>query len=143
MTVLMIKRDIIVTWPKQRPLESYLHELREADKYNQDINYRVACLPKWPDAIEDHGWIGWSYGVEHPRCYMVHDGYIRGWCKLRGATWKTNGRVLDPSTGGFMKAGWYIVRDPEWHAIKPVPMQGFQGWRWLRCPTEKHDAQTI
>lgn len=128
------RRDVVVTWPKTRPLESYLMELGRAVKRGLQINYRVARPPRWEDAHEDHGWIGWDYGVKHPRCFMVYNGFVRGWCRIDGVCWRMEGRVLDPATGSFMRAGWYIVRDPEWHSIEPIPMRGFQGWRWFEPP---------
>lgn len=119
------RRNIVVTWPQTKPLDSYLAELARAARERWTINYRVARLPAWPDTIEDHGWTGWPYGVETPRCFMVHTGYVRGWCAVIGAGHRADGEVEG------WPSGLYVVRDPEWHPLaEPIPMPGFQGWRW-------------
>lgn len=122
---LMERRDIVVTWPKTRPLAAYLLELKKAAAEGLVINYRVSRLPRWPEGVM-RNWL------RRPRCYMVYDGFVRGYCEIVDACYKPDGRVLDPHTGGFMRAGAFIVRDPEWHRVAPVPMKGFQGWRWWR-----------
>jgi len=114
-----MKRDIVATWPKTKPLEDYL-----ADREELWINYRVASIPHWQDEICDHGWNSWPFGVERPKCFMVYDGAVRGWLEVMGACWRENGEVEG------WNEGWYIVRDPTWHPIEPLPMKGFQGWRW-------------
>lgn len=118
------QRDIVVTWPKTKPLLDYLAELRQADRAGDLINFRVRHLPTWHDQIGDHRWNGWPWGRTRPRCYMVHDGAVRGWCRIAGTCWRDDGEVAG------WPAGWYIVRDPWWTPIEPVPMRGFRGWRW-------------
>lgn len=119
-------RDIVVTWPKGTPLGSYLANLELAKRDELVINYRVARLPSWDDAIADHDVISWPYGVEHPRCYMVHDGAVRGWCEILYCCERADGEV-----DGW-PAGLYLVRSPEWHPLeRPVQMAGFRGWRWF------------
>lgn len=117
-------RDIAVTWPQTKLLAGYLAELARAERYGLEINYRVRSLPSWPNQISDHGWNGWPHGVAHPRCYMIHSGFVRGWCEVNGTCWREDGEV-----DGW-PAGNYIVRDPAWHPVDPVPMVGFRGWRW-------------
>lgn len=121
-----IDRDIVVTWPKSKPLGSYLADLAIAKARDLFINYRVSRLPVWRQAMDDHGWLGWPYGAEHPRCYMVHDGAVRGWCEVVGARFRKAGEV----TG--WPAGFYVVRSPEWHDVAlPLRMAGFRGWRYF------------
>lgn len=125
----MARIDIVVTWPKTRPLQSYLDELERAERDLLVINYRVARPPRWKDlnALE-----------REPRCYMVHDGFIRGYNEIRYVTEWGEGVVSRTSYdedgmgawAGFWPAGWYVVRDPHWYPVEPVPMRGFQGWRW-------------
>lgn len=119
-------RDIVVTWPKTKPLENYVRNLRFADKKRLVINYRVARLPHWDDAIEDHGSRGWAFGATRPRCYMVHSGFVRGYCEVLYTCYQEEGMVEE------WPAGLYVVRSPEWNPIEPIPMRGFQGWRWWR-----------
>lgn len=116
------RKDIIVTWPKTRPLASYLAELAKAKSDGCVINYRVPHLPDLDP--------GSGLGRES-RCYMVHDGFVRGWCEILATTYRGPREVRDTVTGGFWSAGSYIVRDPTWHAVHRIPMRGFQGWRYF------------
>lgn len=118
------KVDIVATWPKTRSLESYVRELEEAAALGFLINFRVANLPSWSDEILNEC---------YPRCYMVHDGYVRGYNYIKEARYhpeNTVSRVKNDAWAGFWPAGKYIVRYPEWHEIEPIPMKGFQGWCW-------------
>lgn len=120
-----VKRDIVATWPKSRPLRSYLDELLLAERDGLEINFRIANPPHW------------EFGVlrDRPaRCYMVHDGLIRGYNEILYATYRGPGevaRVANDSFAGFWPAGHYIVRDPRWYGCPRRAMRGFQGWRWL------------
>jgi hypothetical protein len=106
---------LVLTWPRSRPLESYLAELREAEARDLVINYRVASRPR----VEAGG-----------RCYMAHGGALRGWSEILGIEERGRHEVRDPA-GGYWPPGIYVVRSPRWHAIEPVPMRGFQGYRYL------------
>lgn len=118
-------RDIILTWPKTKSLIAYRAELAAAAARSHVINYRVAHLPVWEDAVEDHGFRSWPYGTPRPRCYMVHTGYVRGWMQIIGTCWREDGEVEG------WPSGWYIVRSPEWHYdLSRPPMESFRGWRW-------------
>lgn len=121
------KRDIVVTWPKTRSLQSYLDELERAEELGLRINYRVARLPRWSEETLNLDSLA-------ARCYVVHDGAIRGWNDIITAEWYEDNevsRVENDAWAGFWPAGWYVVRDPHWYPIDPiVSMKGFQGWRW-------------
>jgi hypothetical protein len=113
----LVTRDIVMTWPKTRTLASYVAELRRAVVEGLVINYRVPSVPK----------------VEIQRCYMVHDGQIRGWMNVLNEQCGWRDDVVDPVTGVLMKPGLYIVRDPHWHPMTYTrPMRGFQGWRYMK-----------
>lgn len=107
--------NIVITWPKTRSLRSYLDELQRAHEHDLVINYRVPSLPKA------------YYGDS---CYMVHDGFIRGWNYVLATEYRSD--VRDPIDGNLWPPGFYVVRDPEWHPIDPEPMKGFQGYRYLQ-----------
>ncbi len=107
--------DLVITWPKTRPLDSYLEECEKAAEAGFVVNYRVANRPD----VE----IG-------DRCYVVYDGAVRGWQVIYGCWWRDD--VTDPTTGRLMKPGYYVVRDPAWNPIEPIPMKGFQGFRYFR-----------
>lgn len=107
--------DLVITWPKRRSLQSYLAELDKAERYGQLINFRLGSKPK----LE-----------QFERCYMVHDGAIRGWNEVIAVEYKPADTVRDPFTGGYWPGGTYIVRHPFWHPVDPIPMKGFQGYRY-------------
>lgn len=117
-----MSRDIVVTWPKRKPLEVYLHELERAVEDKLEINFRVPTPP-----------------AEKPeRCYIVHTGHVRGYNLVREITWRGErevARVVSDAFSGWWPAGWYVVRAPEWHPIEPIiPMRGFQGFRYFDRP---------
>lgn len=135
--------DIILTWPRDRPLQSYLDELVKAENDGLVINFRVAHPPR--DAIVSGNQVSVSFrGVQRlPKCYMVHDGYVRGYLEVLEVAYKGSGIVHDTQGDpNRYPAGWYIVRHPKWHPIDPVPMRGFQGFRyasedWLEIEANK------
>lgn len=113
-------KDLVVTWPKSKPLSAYLKELERAVAERLEINFKVPTRPAWAG-----------------RCYMVHDGAIRGYNLVTGIVYRRAGevaRVESDALAGFWPEGWYIVRAPEWHPIIPIPMRGFQGYRYLDRP---------
>lgn len=122
-----MKLDIVVTWPKSKPLTAYLAELRRAEYEGLVINYRVARLPRWsPRNVDLWGRVRPVCAGRPARCYMVYDGAVRGWCEILYACERDDGEVEG------WPAGKYIVRDPKWHHLEtPIPMSGFQGWRWF------------
>lgn len=121
--------DIILTWPKGRTLESYVTALGEAFRNDELINFRVSNLPK--DAYE------------YDRVYMVHDGHVRGYNWLHSFALRGENEVKDPITGAFWPEGKYIVRHPGWKAITPIPMKGFQGWRYADKHFKREDVTGI
>lgn len=117
-------RDIVVTWPKGRALDSYLLELRRAEAAGLQINYRVPQRPSMPVLR----WEG-----RRARCYMVHTGYVRGFNEILSIEHREPGevsRVASDAWAGFWPQGWYIVRDPKFTPVKAVEMKGFQGFRY-------------
>lgn len=125
-------RDIIVTWPKGRQLQSYLDELAKAERNELVINFRLPNPPK--EAIPSANTVSCSFrgASKLPKCYMVYDGYIRGYNEILEIAHKGGRQVTDPVSGGFMRSGWYVVRHPKWYALdKLIPMTGFQGFRYF------------
>lgn len=73
-------------------------------------------------------------------CFVVHDGAIRGFTSLREYAEVEDGVVEDPISGEFWPAGNYLVRSPYWHPLdEPIPMKGFQGYRYYERPQEVVD----
>lgn len=117
-----MKRDIIITWPKTRTLDSYLNACVGAKIRGEVINFRIANPPNF-----EFG----AHKDRDGRVYVVHDGFVRGYQELIHVAYREANEVLDPVTGGFWPEGWYLVRNPEWHEINPIPMKGFQGFRYF------------
>lgn len=111
--------DIVITWPKTQPLESYLRECYKAVRDHKSINFRVPTMP--------------GNIISGDKCYVVHSGFVRCYHIITGVGHRGDGHVFDPHTGEFLPAGIYIVRDPEPHMMTEVKrMGGFQGWRYWR-----------
>lgn len=113
--------DLIITWPKTRPLQSYLDECAKAAREGLLINYRVRFPPVRLDLAAD------------ARAYVVYDGAIRGWQLLDSVRFRADGEVQGVA-GEQWPEGWYIVRHPEWHPCAETPAMGFQGWRYHTRP---------
>lgn len=109
---------LMVTWPKSRTLESYLEQLRLANTRCELVNFRIPTLPS-------------RVGSAPLRCYMVHDGFIRGYTWVKEINWLEDGEVKDVVTGGYWPEGYYIVRYPAWYSIVPERQKGFQGYRYI------------
>lgn len=114
-------KDLAITWPKSRPLDSYKDELGKALEAGKVIFFRVPTLPK--EMCEF--------------CFCVHDGALRGFSRIREYAKVPDGVVKDPISGEYWPAGNYIVRLPFWHPLAdPIPMKGFQGYRYIERPAE-------
>lgn len=110
--------DLLVTWPKSRPLASYLVELELAKRDGLQINFRVPSQPR-------------EFLVNR-RCYRVHDGKVRGWVKILGVSKRGPNevaRVKSDAFAGFWPPGWYVVCDPAWHELPKAQQQSFPGFR--------------
>lgn len=119
--------DIVVTWPKNRPLGSYLAELELAKRDGKIINFRVPSAP--------------HLGTELQRCFRVHDGRVRGWVAILSVEKRGRNevaRVRSDAFAGFWPPGWYVVCDPAWHEIpreRQPEMAGFRGFRYYDATT--------
>jgi len=64
------------------------------------------------------------------RVYYVEDGYIRGFGVVTDMAHDGNGRLCS-STGRWWPKGLYLFMDAQsWTWIRPIPMRGFQGFRY-------------
>lgn len=74
------------------------------------------------------------------RCFYVEDGAVRGFCTVTAVTDRpqmvcdTSGRDFGPGVYVFMDAA-------TWHWIAPLPMSGFQGWRYSTL--EEHEIKVL
>lgn len=105
-------RDIIITVPKKISWDDYSQELEAVKDGTQVMNYKVRSFPKT------------SIGN---KCYVVYDGFIRGWMEIVGLSEEE----FTCTTTGRVWSGKFIQRSGEFHEIEPIPMKGFQGFRYF------------
>lgn len=104
-------RDIIITLPKSVDWKDYEKELEAVKDGKEVMNFKLNALPK--TAIGN-------------KCYVVHNGQIKGWMKIVGVSHKD---FVCSTTGKHWK-GNFVERSGEFHYIDPTPMKGFQGFRY-------------
>lgn len=108
--------SICITIPKSIKWEDYEKEIETVEDETSEMNYRLPTLPK-DVKVGD-------------RCYLCHDGYIKGWMKISNIGYKDD--FTCTTTGQQWKAGNYISRTGKFNYLKtPVPMKGFMGYRKL------------
>ena len=113
--------DIVVTTPKAQ-MEMAVQEAETIKKAGGGFYFRYLGQQR-----PKHLNVG-------DRVFYVEDGFIRGFACVTHVT-DTPGMVCETS-GRQFRAGYYAFMDAEtWTWIKPIPMNGFQGWRYF-------DAQT-
>lgn len=108
-----MSKDIIITLPSKIKWEEYQKELDSVKDGNAVLNFKVSYFPKETDV-----------GC---KCYLLHCVYIIGWMKIVGLeendfTCEVTGRVWK---------GKFIQRSGDFHQITPIPMKGFQGFRYF------------
>lgn len=109
-------RDIIVTTPKNQ-IAAAAEEAKFVIKSGGGYYFRR--LSSRPKNIR-----------RKSRVFYVEDGYIRGFCIVReledlpeGSTCKVTWKKWAP--------GFYVYMDADsWEWIDPIPMKGFQGFRY-------------
>lgn len=105
--------DWVITIPKTIAWSEYQKELDAcADDEEMVLSYR---LPFKPSAKPGE------------KCYVVHDGYIRGYQTIDNVEHIEGFECL--TTKKHWRDGWYIVRSGMFHKIKPIQMTGFRGIR--------------
>lgn len=104
--------DWIITIPKTITWFDYMDEVEHARKNFLTLNYRMSYKPKV------------NYG---DRCFIVHDGFIRGWMLIKGAVEQE--QFTCQTTGRVWKKGFYVQRFGKFNNVMKIPMQGFRGMR--------------
>ena len=105
------KRDIVITIPKRIKWSDYQKELEKAES-GEILNFKV---PNFPNT---------SPGC---KCYIIHDGIIKGWMNITGMSEKN----FKCSTTGKKWSGKFIERSGKFYKIKPIKIQGFMGYRYF------------
>lgn len=104
-------KDIVITIPKSIKWEDYEKELKKAEQ-GEILNFKVKNFPKV------------STGS---KCYILYDGNIIGYMFISGLSKKK----FKCSTTGKVWEGKFIERTGKFHKIPPIPMKGFQGFRYF------------
>ena len=106
--------SICITIPKTIKWEDYQKELKQVEDGSYEMNYRLPTMPKDVNVGD--------------RCYICHDGYIKGWMKISNIHEKDD--FTCATTGIHWKKGVYVSRTGKFHYLKePIPMKGFMGYR--------------
>lgn len=110
--LMKMNRDIIITIPRSISWDEYQKELDAVKDGSSVMNFKVNHFPK-----TDIG----------SRCYLLYDGAIRGWMEIVGLSEDD----FTCSTTGKKWKGKFIQRSGPFHKIEPIPMKGFQGFRYF------------
>ena len=114
--------NVIITIPKSIKWEDYLKEIKTVENGTQEMNYKVPTCPKDVNPGD--------------KCYLVYDGYIRGWMTISNVGKKNEFNCT--TTGSYWKEGYYISRTGKFHYLKnPIPMKGFMGYRKTELNVEQ------
>ena len=109
--------DIIVTTPRTASADA-AQEAEDLKKAGGGFYYRR--VSKLPLNLE-----------KGDRVLYVEDGYIRGFARVHSTV--SDASFVCETTGKVWPVGNYIMMSADsWKWIKPIKMQGFQGWRY--CP---------
>lgn len=105
--------DIIITIPKSIQWKDYEKELKAVENYKQVMNFKVNNFPKVKPGN---------------KCYLLYNGAIIGWMEIVGLSEKD----FNCTTTGKNWKGKFIERSGPLHKITPIPMKGFQGFRYFK-----------
>lgn len=118
-TLLIEKGDkwhLAITLPKSVKWSDYEKELAKVADGSEEINFRISSKPTKVDVGD--------------RCYVVYDGYVRGWMTITDISEK---EFRCTTTQKEWNKGWFVSRSGKFHYLdKPYPMKGFQGYRYVR-----------
>ena len=113
-------KSIIITLPSSEKWEDYEPELDNVKNYSNVMNFKVHNFPK---------------GIkEGDKCYIVHQGFIKGWMEIVGFSEKE----FTCNTTDKKWRGKFIERSGPFHYLtEKVPYKGFQGFRYFNLDEYK------
>lgn len=112
--VLKSERAIVITLPATEQWGMYEKEIERVKDYSQVMNFKVPFFPK-------------GVGIGD-RCYVVHDGVVKGWMEIVGMEEKE----FTCTTTGKKWVGKFIMRSGPFHKLdREIRMKGFQGFRYF------------
>lgn len=112
-------RDIIVTTPR-REMETAAEEARGCIESGGGYYFRT--FHHLPKDIE----VG-------SRVFYVEDGYVRGYALVNEIN---RGDMRCGTTGRVWDGNHVIMLANSWTWVRPIPMRGFQGWRYYEPPAD-------
>ena len=123
--------DIIVTTPKRETNNA----VREAEvmKLDGGGGRYFRRLARKPDRLFDGD-----------RIFYVEDGFVRGFGVVDEVSFANS--VYCDITDRSYSSGWFVFYYAQaWHWIKPIPMGGFQGFRYTdnAAPFRTHAVEVI
>ena len=111
------KVALCITVPKHISWSEYEKELADVADGNMEMNYKLSSFPKRVSVGD--------------RCYVVHNGMIRGWMTITGIEQREESFKCE-TTGRIWNSGVYVKRSGPFHYLKnPVPMKGFMGYKYI------------
>jgi hypothetical protein len=114
--------DIVVTTPKNQMASAAREATACIVAGGGEYHRKLHCIPQ-------------KCG-KGSKVFYVEDGYIRGFAVVKGFLVYPAGFTCD-TTGQVWPPGAYVVLPADsWKWIKPIPMKGFQGWRYFDHPFE-------
>lgn len=107
-------RDIVVTLPATIKWSDYQKELKEAEDYSSEMNFKVSSIPK-------------QTGVGK-KCYISHNGFLVGYMAITDIVSKD---FTCTTTGNKWKGNFIVRSGPFTYLKDKIPMKGFQGFRYI------------
>jgi hypothetical protein len=107
-------KDIMITIPATTDWETEYAKEIAAAAAGEIMNYKIHNSPKFIDKTS--------------RCYVTHKGVVKGWMQVLGLVYNN---TFTCSTTGEEWEGNFIQRTGEFHPVKPAPMPGFRGFRYV------------
>jgi len=116
--------DIIVTTPKSQ-MRAAAQEAADCIAAGGGMYFRRFAIRQAPTIVAGD------------RVYYVEDGFVRGFAVVSNTMFVSEGKTCD-TTGRKWPPGFYVYMDAtNWRWIKPIPMKGFQGFRYAGRPPGK------
>lgn len=110
---------IIVTIPAKIPWTLVQHEFGRCEDWAESKLFKVSNLPR-------------SGNVVGAKCYVVHDGLVRGWIAITGLI--PHKRFRCTTTGAVYEGSFIETSGPFSYMKDKINMKGFQGWRYYQPP---------
>lgn len=106
---------IILTVPAKVSWNLLEAEFARCEQWSESKLFRVAYLPR-------------SGNVVGAKCYVVHQGQVRGWIAITALI--ANKRFRCTTTGEVYDGTFIECSGPFSYQKEPIYMKGFQGWRY-------------